>query len=265
MKQLKSSVSDLKEIVDRILVVEYIAEPLASFDSHSAAEQARKFAVMKEYDVIGVRRDGLVSGYANTAELGDGELGTYEKQFSAEQSLSAAQPISEVVEALRGNAQVFILHSDRVDSIVTKGDLQKAYVRMWLFGLVSLLEMQLLRVIRMRWGEEDWQKLLAEARMNAARKLHEDRRKENAQIQLSDCLQFCDKRDIILKTPELREALGFKSKNGAEKSLKDLENLRDHLAHAQDIITGRWPELADQAKQAEQLLEACERAEVKAT
>ncbi len=264
MKQLKSSVADLKEIVDHVLVVEYIAEPLVSFDSEGAAQQARKFADMKEYDVIGIRRDGLVSGFANTRELADGELGIYEKVFSPDQCLSAARPISEVMEALRGNAHLFILRFDQVDSIVTRGDLQKAPVRMRLFGLVSLLEMQLLRLIRLRFGEEGWQKLLTDTRIKAAGKVHEDRQNRKEQIQLSDCLQFCDKRDIILKTPELLDALGFKSKNGAEKLLKDLENLRDHLAHAQDIVTGRWPELANLAKQAEELLEACERAEVKA-
>jgi hypothetical protein len=264
MKQLKSSVSDLNEIVDRVLVVEYIAEPLVSFDSHSSARQVQEFAAKKEYDVIGVRRDGLVSGYTKAVELKDGELGTHEKQFSPEQCLSARRPISEVMDALRGNGQVFILHSDRVDSIITKGDLQKAPVRMWLFGLVSLLEMQLLRLIRMRFGEEGWQKLLTEKRMDAAKKMHEDRRKANSQIQVSDCLQFCDKRDILVKTAELWNELGFQSKNKAEKILKDLEELRDHLAHGQDIVTGRWPELAHLAKAAEELLESCERAEIKA-
>jgi len=265
MKELKSSVADLKEICDHALIVDYIAEPLVSFDSERAAAEVRKFAETKEYDVIGVRRNGLVSGYAETRELADSELGDCERTFSAGQCLSGARSVGEVLEALRANAQVFVLRFGRVDGIITRGDLQKAPVRMWLFGLISLLEMQLLRVIRLWYGEEEWQKLLSDMRIKNARMIHEGRRNRNVQIQLSDCLQFCDKRTIVLKSPEILLALESESKKGTEKLLKDLEDLRDHLAHAQDIVSGRWPELANLAKQAEKLLNASERAEVRAT
>jgi hypothetical protein len=40
--------------------------------------------------------------------------------------------------------------------------------------------------------------------------------------------------------------------------LKDLEGLRDVLAHAQDIITGRWPGIVDLASRAEEFLSRCE-------
>jgi len=38
------------------------------------------------------------------------------------------------------------------------------------------------------------------------------------------------------------------SKKEGEKILKALENLRNELAHAQDIIKARWPELVTLAR-----------------
>jgi hypothetical protein len=37
-----------------------------------------------------------------------------------------------------------------------------------------------------------------------------------------------------------------------------VEKLRNPLAHAQDIITNRWPKLADLAIELENFLKACE-------
>jgi hypothetical protein len=52
--------------------------------------------------------------------------------------------------------------------------------------------------------------------------------------------------------------LGFNSKSQADKQLQELEHLRNELAHAQDIVTGRWPDLVRLASSAEHLLERCE-------
>ena len=89
-----------------------------------------------------------------------------------------------------------------------------------------------------------------------AEQLLQERRHRNEAIDLADCLQFTDKRTIVLKSNSLRHALGFPSKGKGEELLKTLEHLRDELAHAQDIITGRWPQLVEFAQRAEELLAA---------
>ena len=92
-----------------------------------------------------------------------------------------------------------------------------------------------------------------------------DRKHRNEAIDLADCLQCADKRIIVLKSDSLRHALGFPSKGKGEELLKALEHLRDELAHAQDILTGRWPQLVEFAQRAEELLAACETLEPGAT
>jgi hypothetical protein len=145
-----------------------------------------------------------------------------------------------------------------VSGIITKGDLQKAPLRMWLFGLLSLIEMQLLRLIRTTYPDDTWTQLLSYGRLGKAQQFLEDRQRRNEAIDLADCLQFADKRSIVAKSDSLRAALGFNSKSQADKQLQELEHLRNELAHAQDIVTGRWPDLVRLASSAEHLLERCE-------
>lgn len=87
----------------------------------------------------------------------------------------------------------------------------------------------------------------------------------NEAIDLADCLQFADKRTIVLNSDTLWSALGFPSKNKGKELLEALEHLRDELVHAQDIITGRWPQLVEFAQGAEKLLAAREALQPKAT
>ena len=67
----------------------------------------------------------------------------------------------------------------------------------------------------------------------------------------------------MLRSDYLRNALGFHSKDEGKELLKAFEHLRNELAHAQDIITGRWPQLVTFAKKAEDLLATCEALEPK--
>jgi hypothetical protein len=258
MKQLKSSGEDLRELFDQNITMRHIAEPLTSFDADHPASAVRLFMEERDYDVVGVRHTGLVSAYVKRADLDDGTLSDHICEFAPSNCLPDTTPLIDVFEALRDSSHVFVLLLGQVGGIVTRGDLQKAPVRMWLFGLVSLIEMQLLRMIREDYPNDGWQSLLSDGRLAKAKDYHKDRRRRNEAIDLADCLQFADKRDIVLATVDLRSKAGLEPKESGERLLKDLEKLRDNLAHAQDIVTGYWPKLVDLTKDAEVLLRQCE-------
>src|SRR5437773_2261974 len=262
MKHLKSSAEDLRELFDQNITMRHIAEPLTSFDADYPASAVRLFMEDRDYDVVGVRHDRLVSGYVKRSDLDDGTLGEHICRFVSSDRLPDTTPLVDVFEALRDSSHVFVLLLGQVGGIVTRGDLQKAPVRMWLFGLVCLIEMQLLRIIREHYPNDAWKSLLSDGRLAKAKDYHNDRRRRNEAIDLADCLQFADKRDIVLATTELRSTAGLEPKGSGERLLKDLEKLRDNLAHAQDIVTGYWPKLVDLARDAEVLLRRCEAAVV---
>jgi hypothetical protein len=55
---------------------------------------------------------------------------------------------------------------------------------------------------------------------------------------------MADKGLLIINQPELLSEFGFKSKRAAKKVLKYFQSLRNNLAHAQDISTYDWAQIA---------------------
>lgn len=254
MKQLKSSAEDLRNLFTSAITVRHIAESLASFDAGTPVGNVASFMAEKDYDLIGVRRKGLVVGYARKEDLTEGSLGDHLIDFEPAIVIPDTDPILRALEILKNSSAVFVSMLGQVAGIVTRGDLQKAPIRMWLFGLVSLIEMQVLRIIREAYPDDSWQGILSEDRLNKARELVEMRKERNEAIDLADCLQFCDKATIILKSKRLRAHFGIKSRKAGEPLFSNLQALRNDLAHSQDIITGQWPEIITLVCEAETFL-----------
>lgn len=265
MKHLKSSLYDLHQLFDRSVSVRHLAEPFVSFDAQRLAPEVRAFMDAKDFDIVGVRYNGAVIGYVERATLKEGTLEQYRIPFDRQLILEEWRPILEALQLLAESSHVFVVAMGEVAGIITKGDLQKAPMRMWLFGVLSLLEMQFLRLIRAAYPHDSWKSLISPCRIEKARQLLKDRQRRNEAIDLADCLQFSNKRTILVKSDCLCHVLGWTSKGVAKDLFEELEDLRDELAHAQDIITGRWPKLVELVKTAEKLLAACEELEPEST
>ncbi len=263
IKQLKSSLQDLREIFERSMTVKDIAESLVSFDEGRSAEEVRKFMEDNDYDVVGIRVGGVISKYARREDVTAGKVGAYAVPFEPSRPLPEVTPLSDVLQALRDPPHLaFVTVLGQVGGIVTKGDLQKMPVRMWLFALVSLIEMHMLRLIRETYQNNSWIDLVSEKRLKDAQKLFDERQLRNEAIDLCECLQFGDKRDVVLKNASLRETAGFNSRIRGERHLKELERVRDKLAHSGDMITGDWPRIVDLALKAEETLSKLQEAVV---
>jgi hypothetical protein len=258
MKHLKSSINDLRTVFDQGISIRYIAEPIVSFDQDQPISALIPFLEWADFDLVGVRRDGLVTGYAVRADLTEGTLGTFIHQFAPSLCVDQSTPLLSALKMLQQNLGIFVTAFDAVAGIVTKGDLQKAPVRMWLFGLVTLAEMHMLRIVRQCYPGNSWKERLGDSRIGAAMNILSERQKESTHIDLVDCIQFCDKRDLILAQPGMSASLGFASKKEAKAFLKQLEALRNDLAHGQDVVTSRWPHLVNLAERTEDFLKRCE-------
>lgn len=265
MKHLKSSSADLRDLFKHNITVKYLAEPLKAVSSCDDAAALRSWMEARDFDVLGIEENGTVCGYVERSRLGKGKCSDYQQIFHPSELIAAATPLIELLPLLREKPRLFVLESNRINGIVTCGDLQKAPVRMLLFGLVTLLEMNLLRIVRIYFPQDSWKHLLKGERIAAAKHLWELGRSRNEAIDLIDYLQFCDKRDLILTNAEIVDRLGLKSKRYGERFLKSAENLRNKLAHAQDLINGSsWPEVILLAEEIEALLQRCEEIEIAA-
>ena len=257
MKHLKLSSQNLRKIFEHSITVKEITEPFASFDIDHPADKVRRFMNEKDYDVVGVMKNGIIVGYVNRTEIDGKSLKDCCVLFEQENTLPETTPLIDVFKVLGNSPRVFVTFLGRVGGIITRGDLQKIPVRIYLFGLISLIEMQLLRIIKKHHPNDSWKPLISQERLDDAKKMRSDRRQRNADIGLLECLQFADKRDIILKSKS--NLIEFKPKNSCKELLKKLENLRNELAHAQYITTqGEWPDFVNLIEEAQEFLSNCE-------
>lgn len=111
---------------------------------------------------------------------------------------------------------------------------------MWLFGVITLIEMHFLTLIERHLREDGWQKDLSNHRLEKASALQAERRRRKQDPRLLDCLQLSDKAQNIVRDAELRQQIGFASRRRGDEVIKNLEKLRNNLAHAQDIVTLDW-------------------------
>jgi hypothetical protein len=96
--------------------------------------------------------------------------------------------------------------------------------------------------------------------LDKAKRLQQLRKKRNEELDLADCLQLADKLHIIFESAEAKALLGDALMSPGEETLRSAEDLRNKLAHANDLVGGTtWPELIDLVDAAEDLLKQCER------
>lgn len=225
-----------------------VAEPLASFDAEKPAEEVRGFMEARDYDLVGIRRDGIVCGYGKRDELaGGGACGDHLRTFTFDDLVADTDPLQRAIESLAINNQCFVTVLDRVGAIVSLSDLEKPPMRMYLFGMITIAEMLVTRMIADYFPDGSWREHLTEGRLRKAEELQRERLRRNQRVDLLDCLQISDKGHLALKIPwyvERQRSLGMTSRNAALKALKEIEMLRNNLAHTQEIIPEGWQRIA---------------------
>lgn len=218
-----------------------VAEPLASFDSAAPATGVRAFLESRGWSLVGVRRDGFVSGYAEVSGLGAGVLGDHERAFVPDDLVPSTATLVETIASLDANGRCFVSILGRPGGIVTIRELDKPPVRMWLFGMITILETFLSRTVRETWPDEGWASLLSASRRARAEELLAERRRRGQPGDLLDCIQLADKAGLLTKRREFLAGTRFSSKRQADDAFQRIQALRNGLAHAQSsIVSTDW-------------------------
>lgn len=235
-----ADVESLRRVFNGGFSVRDIAEPLVSFDATASAAETQRLMQARGYEVVGARTEGIVNGYLERSELGDGPCGTFIRSFDDAHVVSDTAAFSDIVIRLQHTPRLFIKLLGQVGGIVTRTDLQKPPVRMWLFGMVTLIEMRFTRMIQQVRPNDTWREYLSEGRLAKAEALLAERTRRNLEVALLDCVQFSDKGQIVARDKTLRGMTRFKSRSQIDQTFKMLERLRNNLSHSQDIISGDW-------------------------
>ena len=159
-----------------------------------------------------------------------------------------------MIDCLARSKYCFVSVLGSVSAVITRSDIQKPPVRMWLFGMISIVEMYISRQLETKYQDSSWQAKLSINRLRKAQNLQENRKRRNQKLSLLDCLHLADKAKILVKDPGMRKEAGFESKREAEKAIRDFESLRNSLAHVQDIITYDWDTIVTVSKRLEKIM-----------
>jgi hypothetical protein len=182
-----------------------------------------------------VRRAGLVAGWVGPGDLADGAIGDHTREFRREEVLDEAAGIDVVLGVLQGTEHVFVEWRGEIAAVITRRDLQKPPLRMWLFGAITVLETNLTWAIEQLYPDDAWRSLISHGRAEKAAALRAQRQQSGSDCRLVECLQIKDKMDILVSDRASFDVLGLKSAREADRLAHAIESLRNHLAHTQEL------------------------------
>lgn len=233
----KTSYNILEEIFTNQINVLNIAVPITPLDQNSAKE----LCLLNNYYVHLV------------IEQDSEDLQVYEKSTDSvrllhdSEVISESTPLLEVIDILYKKEQVFVKVKRNVTHLVTRSDLDTIPVRIWLYGMISLFEIELKEAIFNL--SIQWQNILSSNRINKAIELFELKKKNNEEIDVLGCIQMADIGTIILKAWNQFDQF-FPSeltKKDIRYSFSKINQLRDVLAHGQKLRMD-WSEVYNLAK-----------------
>jgi hypothetical protein len=249
-----NKLSNLKDLFERYITISVITEEFIAFNANEDVEKCFTYMQEKHFDIIGVRENGCIIGYARLSKEDRGLLGEHKIEFKEDEILSDSEPLPEAVHRLAKTPYIFVKVSDEVAGIVTRADLYKPAVRIWLYGLISILEIHMLELIQKTFSVDEWKKCLSAERQQKMSNIYEDRRKHNEEIEEIYCTEFCDKRTIIEKSEVAIKATGFKLRAEFSKNLKKIEVMRNEIAHSCKVSKTQWEIVSELCRKIEFLI-----------
>jgi CBS domain len=258
MRRRGTKWQEVSDLIEEGISVESIYEPLASCGSQWPIEDVKRMLNRLAFDVAGVQEspDGHPIGYVERDNLADEPLDIFIQKFRPEDLIAYTAPLTDALGVLRNRDYIFVLGRKGVAGIVTRADLNKPIARMYLFSLISLLEIHMSYWIDKENPNESWIENLSTGRQDAARAHQQERKVRNQELSLLECLQFCDKADLIVRTDTIRAVFGDCSNNQLRELLKRAEDLRNNLAHSQSDLSDNsgWESILSDASEIEKIL-----------
>lgn len=221
--------------VDQI-TTKFIFEPLYSCNINDNGLIVREQLEKKDFDIVGVIDDKKnVIGYAKKDDLKNRRIIDFVRNFDMNLIITDSSPISRLPSLLASKGFVFVMQVDKIIGIVTTADINKPVFRIYLFGIISLFEMHLNYWINSFYSDSEWREILTEQRFKEAMRIYDLRKGYNQDLSVLECLQFCDKREVLKNTREFILYFNF-LKNKFDKFLIIVEKIRNELVHNQNSL-----------------------------
>ncbi len=243
LHQLGTNNPHLFKLFTEAFSAQDISEPVRSFDALRSSAEILALMELHDLDFVCLRRLGIISGYVKREDLHGKLCGDHMRLFRPGQTISADSSLVDVIHILTLQRYGFITVLGEVAGYFSRNDVNKPVVRMWLFGIITFIEMELLKIIIKHFPDDSWKSAITNKRLELASNLQQERERRGQQSTLLDCLQFSDKAKILICKQETLEEIGLGSRSSAKKVIKEIESLRNNLSHAQDIVTYDWAQI----------------------
>jgi len=160
--------------------------------------------------------------------------------------ISYSTSIIIAFKLLISKRRLLVLEGNECHKIITISDLDKAPIRLWVYGNINLLEMALKDAINNCYPGDSWCGFLNTNRLSNAKEMLVKRKGKNLDIDLVSCLQLADVFDIVKSSDKLHYILGKNSKTKYQKLCNKVRDLRDEISHA-NLITDKfkWEEVLE--------------------
>ncbi len=239
------------------LVTCCLSEPLSDVVSRSAGQQ---------YDYLPVKNDerSEIVGLLHTIDFAQdspraGIVMDRYRPLSEGDLMGVDASILDFIKDADSKPRRLVISGDKIVGFVTLSDLQKLPVRAALFALITGLEITMYETIKQKYPTgEEWKQHLTVQRRKSIKERIDNSAKGDGFVDDLLFTQFCDKRDIIIKS------FPFSRKKELRIQLKDIEKLRDKLAHANEYAATQT-EAKNVCKVIRNLLEIREKIKIKAS
>lgn len=170
------------------------------------------------------------------------------KNWKPSQIVKKNAAFVDIVNVLTRHQSCIVKNDDDTPLLITRDDFSSPLARMWLFGILTAIELDMKWHIRRTMDAEQWINVLSPGRRHMLSQLMETRSRRNQPCDLLDCLQLSDLLALIIHQAGHPAALGFKSRRGLKRAFGDIETLRNYIAHSQEIGDQLWPSIARLAR-----------------
>lgn len=248
--------ANLRSVFGEAFTVMDLADPLFRFDGDRPGGQVREVLEREGVTLAGVIRDGETVGYVLRDDLDDGPCRGRMHSFRGSQVVWEDYPLHRAIPTLVEGGTLFVSILNAVGAVALTAHLQKPAARMFLFGAVTLIEMYMARRIRDRFPNDAWMEDLSPKRLSYARRVRDERVRRGLETPLLDCLQFVDKAGLLVEDEALRQLLELTSATRVKAFFKDVETLRNELAHGHALHPDSFPAMGSLARRFEALVES---------
>lgn len=239
---MRLEIQDLKKLFENEISVKYISEEIISFDSSIEDNKQNAIALMKkrDFDILGFKENGRISYYIDK----QGNI----RPIKVEDIVSEVTPLSEVMTLLSQKKRLFVLRKNIITGIITRADLQKTPVFLFLFGILSIFEVLCTELIRNCYIGDDWE-TSTEFSLIGAKKTFKKLKEKNEELELLDCTYLSTKLDVLSNTEvfhDLLNEIGKKSEEDKDCFIKDVNDLRNSVFHPRDYLKEKnWKVIND--------------------